>query len=47
MVVRCCYWNDWKGLVKEESTIRIEGDSCVSLESERTNLYKDHCGIWF
>ena len=47
MVVRCCYWNYWQGLVKEESTIRIEGDRCVSIESERTNLFKYRCGIWF
>ena len=47
MLVRCCYWNDWEGLVKEESTIRIEGDRCVSFESERTNLFKYDCGIWF
>lgn len=47
MLVRCCYWNDWKGLVKEESTIRIEGDRCVSFDCNRTNLFKYHCGMFF
>lgn len=47
MIVRCCYWNDWQGLVKEESTIRIEGDHCVSFESNRTNLFKYDCGIFY
>ena len=47
MLVRCCYWNDWEGLVREESEVRIEGNRCVSLESDRTNLYKYHCGICF
>ena len=47
MLVCCCYWNDWQGLVKEESTIRIEGDHCVSFESNRTNLFKYDCGIFY
>lgn len=47
MLVRCCYWNNWRGLVKEEVSIRIENERCVSYERETTDLFKYHCGLWF
>ena len=47
MLVRCCYWNAWRGLVKEEVNIRIENGRCVSYERNTTDLFKYHCGMWF
>ena len=47
ILVRCCYWNDWRGLVKEEVNIGIENGRCVSYEEKTTDLFKYHCGMWY
>ena len=46
--VRCCYWNDWKGLVRETVSINFNDKKkiCIS-EIESEILYKYDCGIRF
>jgi hypothetical protein len=47
MLVRCCHWNDWNGLVKEEVSIMIENGHCVSYERTTVDLFKYNCGLWY
>ena len=44
--VRCCYWNDWMGLVRETVKIDILDNKAYFLETPTTEvLYKFVCGI--
>lgn len=43
--IKCCYWNDWKGLVCETSVVDFFNRKCNIVESE--TLYKYNCGIRF
>ena len=45
--VRCCYWNDWKGLVRETVTIYFIEDGKFNIDEDvKTEiLYAYDCGI--
>ena len=45
--VRCCYWNDWKGLVRETVTISFIQDGKFNIDEDvKTEiLYAYDCGI--
>lgn len=47
-VVRCCYWNDWEGLVRETVGITVEGDRVKDIRvlSQKVE-FKYDCGILF
>ena len=47
--VYCCYWNDWKGLVREHAHITIEANGSVSFcyKDDNIVLYEYNCGIPF
>lgn len=47
--VTCCYWSDWKGLVRETITINfVEGRRFhINEEVKKEFLYSYHCGIYF
>lgn len=46
--VECCYWNDWRGLVKEKASVRFDGDRVVEVKSIRkTTVYHYDCGVCF
>ena len=46
--VSCCYWNEWKGLVREQVEIRIQDGRVISYDNKGDfNIYKYHCGIYF
>lgn len=46
--VECCYWNDWKGLVKERSSVTYDGDRGTQIKRiYETTLYEYNCGIRF
>ena len=46
--VTCCYWNNWKGLIREHKVIRFLPDSSVQIDEkdESELLYRYHCGIY-
>ena len=45
--VFCCYWNDWKGLVREHALIFFDGNSIVDYKQEDLNVfYPYNCGIY-
>ena len=47
--VRCCYWNDWKGLVRETVSINFNDRKNIRIneEVESEILYKYSCGVCF
>ena len=47
--VRCCYWNDWKGLVRETVSINFNDRKRIRInkEIESEVLYKYNRGIRF
>lgn len=46
--VYCCYWNEWKGLVREHIRMEISGNKIVSYENVGDYIfYKYDCGIRF
>lgn len=46
--VYCCYWNDWKGLVREHMRIRFNADGTASILSEdEFTFFKYDCGICY
>lgn len=46
--VFCCYWNEWKGLVREHATIVFEGNVVVDFKQEDMNIFYPYdCGICF
>lgn len=48
-IVTCCYWNDWKGLVKETAKITFSRNNAIEMYSviNADVLYKYDCGILF
>ena len=43
--IHCCYWNDWKGLVREHVEIQMQNGKVISYEEKDSYvLYKFHCG---
>ena len=48
MVVRCCYWNDWEGLVRESSGITIENGKLKNISHLSKKVeFQYNCGILF
>ena len=47
LVVNCCYWNDWEGLVRQSVEYKLENGRVVSESDSREVLYQFHCGLWF
>lgn len=46
--VFCCYWNEWKGLVRERATIVFTDNRIESFDKEDVFIfYKYDCGILF
>ena len=46
--IHCCYWNDWKGLVREHSEIKIHNGKVTSYKAnDQFVVYKYDCGILF
>ena len=46
--VYCCYWNEWKGLVREHVKMSICNGKVESCENVGDFvIYKYHCGIFF
>lgn len=46
--VRCCYWSNFGGLIKESVEVLISPEGKVSINDiERNTLYKYECGIMF
>ena len=46
--VYCCYWNEWKGLVREHIQITFDCDYVISFNKIKEQvLYKYDCGILF
>ncbi len=46
--VRCTYWNDWAGLVRETKRIEFSDSKVVSTKTiKKENIYKYDCGILF
>lgn len=47
LVVHCCYWNQWEGLVRQCVEYNIENGRVVSKNGSKEVLYQYHCGMWF
>ena len=46
--VYCCYWNEWKGLVREHVKMSIRNGKVEAYENVGDFvIYKYHCGIFF
>lgn len=44
--IECCYWNDWKGLVKEYYSVQYGDDTVVEFKLLNVEvLYEYNCGI--
>lgn len=41
--VECCYWNNWKGLVKERSSVRFDGDRVAEVKTVRNTTVYHYC----
>lgn len=47
-IVKCCYWNEWRGLVRDTVKILFDGNSIVGFEPLNLEvLYEYNCGICF
>ena len=47
-IVKCCYWNEWRGLVRDTVKILFDGNSIVGFEPlDLEVLYEYNCGICF
>ena len=47
LVVNCCYWNDWEGLVRQSVEYKLKNGHVISEDDSREVLYQFHCGMWF
>ena len=46
--IYCCYWNDWKGLVREHCQVKFNPDGTASINRcDNFVLYEYDCGILF
>ena len=44
--IHCCYWNDWKGLIRETVQIDFENNKVTKIETIKTvTLMEYHCGF--
>ena len=47
-VVECCYWNDWKGLVREKVLVEYERNHIDYIEDAGSEVWFQYdCGILF
>ena len=47
-VVECCYWNDWKGLVREKVLVEYDGNHIDWIEDAGSEVWIQYdCGILF
>ena len=47
-VVECCYWNDWKGLVREKVLVEYDGNHIDWIEDAGSEVWVQYdCGILF
>ena len=47
-IVECCYWNDWKGLVREKVKVLFAGNQIRSIDDAGSEIWFDYdCGIMF
>ena len=45
--IYCCYWNDWKGLIREHVEIKIKNGKVTSFqEIDDFVIFAFHCGIY-
>ena len=47
MTVSCCYWSEWKGLVRERVTYSFENGCLIREDNEQIVLFSYDCGILF
>ena len=47
LVVHCCYWNKWEGLVRETVEYKIQNCRVISENRSKEELFVFHCGMWF
>jgi len=47
MIVSCCYWNDWDGLVRERVIYTLRDGRVVDRGVMKSVLYSFDCGILF
>lgn len=46
--VYCCYWNEWKGLVREHVVMRVQEDRVVEYDNEEDFvIFPYHCGVFY
>lgn len=46
--IYCCYWNEWKGLVREHIRVKITGNKVVEYENIDSFVFHEYdCGIFF
>ena len=45
--VKCTWWNDWRGLVRETFTFTWDGDKATDIKSEEKVLVAYDCKICF
>lgn len=42
--VYCCYWNDWKGLVRDHVVMKIQNNQIVACHEDDVIIYLYRCG---
>lgn len=47
LVVHCCYWNDWEGLVRQSVEYKLADGRVIFENDSREVLFQFHCGLWF
>ena len=47
LVVNCCYWNDWEGLVRQSVEYKLGHGRVISENDSREVLYQFDCGMMF
>ena len=46
--VFCCYWNEWKGLVREHATVAFNGNKIEAFDKKDENVFYPYdCGICY
>lgn len=46
--VFCCYWNEWKGLVREHATVVFNGNKIEAFDKKDENVFYPYdCGICY
>ena len=47
--VTCCYWNNWKGLVRETVDINFTANQGFDIieDAKAEIIYSYDCGVWY